>query len=57
MLPKTTLDQAYHFGMFMMKAVLDGRGSELIDLGSEPLPLSVTRSTNMVWSALLLSRL
>jgi pyruvate dehydrogenase (quinone) len=30
--PKTTLDQAYHFGMFMMKAVLDGRGSELIDL-------------------------
>ena len=23
--PKTTLDQAYHFGMFMMKAVLDGR--------------------------------
>jgi pyruvate dehydrogenase (quinone) len=22
---KTTLDQAYHFGMFMMKAVLDGR--------------------------------
>jgi pyruvate dehydrogenase (quinone) len=30
--PKTTLDQAYHFGMFMMKAVLDGRASELIDL-------------------------
>jgi pyruvate dehydrogenase (quinone) len=30
--PKTTLDQAYHFGMFMMKAVLNGRGSELIDL-------------------------
>ena len=24
--PKTTLDQANHFGMFMMKAVLDGRG-------------------------------
>lgn len=23
--PRTTLDQAYHFGMFMMKAVLDGR--------------------------------
>ena len=23
--PKTTLDQAYHFGMYMMKAVLDGR--------------------------------
>jgi pyruvate dehydrogenase (quinone) len=30
--PKTTLDQAYHFGMFTMKAVLDGRGAELIDL-------------------------
>jgi len=30
--PKTTLDQAYHFGMFMMKAVLDGRASQLIDL-------------------------
>ncbi len=30
--PKTTLDQAYHFGMFMMKAVLDGRARELIDL-------------------------
>jgi pyruvate dehydrogenase (quinone) len=30
--PKTTLDQAYHFSMFMMKAVLDGRASQLIDL-------------------------
>jgi pyruvate dehydrogenase (quinone) len=30
--PKTTLDQIYHFGMFTMKAVLDGRASELIDL-------------------------
>jgi pyruvate dehydrogenase (quinone) len=30
--PKTTVDQAYHFGMFMMEAVLDGRGSQLIDL-------------------------
>lgn len=30
--PKTTLDQAYHFGMYMMKAVLDGRATELIDL-------------------------
>jgi pyruvate dehydrogenase (quinone) len=30
--PKTTADQAYHFGMFMMKAVLDGRGKQLIDL-------------------------
>lgn len=30
--PKTTADQALHFGMFMMKAVLDGRASQLIDL-------------------------
>jgi pyruvate dehydrogenase (quinone) len=30
--PRTTLDQAYHFGMFMMKAVLDGRAKQLIDL-------------------------
>jgi pyruvate dehydrogenase (quinone) len=30
--PTTTVDQAYHFGMFMMKAVLDGRATELIDL-------------------------
>jgi pyruvate dehydrogenase (quinone) len=30
--PKTTLDQAFHFGMFTMKAVLDGRAKELIDL-------------------------
>jgi hypothetical protein len=30
--PKATPDQAYHFGMFMMKAVLDGRASELVDL-------------------------
>jgi pyruvate dehydrogenase (quinone) len=30
--PKTTLDQAYHFSLFMAKAVLDGRTTELIDL-------------------------
>jgi pyruvate dehydrogenase (quinone) len=30
--PKTTASEAYHFGMFMMKAVLDGRARELIDL-------------------------
>jgi pyruvate dehydrogenase (quinone) len=30
--PRTTLEQAHHFGMFMMRAVLDGRGSQLIDL-------------------------
>jgi len=30
--PKTTLEEAGHFGMFLMKAVLDGRGAQLIDL-------------------------
>ena len=30
--PKTTADEAYHFGMFLMKAVLDGRARDLIDL-------------------------
>jgi pyruvate dehydrogenase (quinone) len=30
--PKITVDEAWHFGLFMMKAVIDGRGRELIDL-------------------------
>lgn len=30
--PKTTLAEAMNFGMFMLKAVLDGRGSDLVDL-------------------------
>jgi pyruvate dehydrogenase (quinone) len=30
--PKTTLEQAHHFGLFLMKAVLDGRAAELVDL-------------------------
>jgi pyruvate dehydrogenase (quinone) len=30
--PKTTIDEAWHFGLFMMQAVMDGRGRELIDL-------------------------
>jgi pyruvate dehydrogenase (quinone) len=30
--PKTTFDEAYKFGLFMIKAVLDGRGGELVDL-------------------------
>ena len=30
--PATTFDEAHKFGMFMLKAVLDGRGGELIDL-------------------------
>ncbi len=30
--PATNLDEAHKFGMFMLRAVLDGRGGELIDL-------------------------
>ena len=30
--PKIQLDQAYGFGMFMLKAVLSGRGGELVEL-------------------------
>ncbi|TFW21366.1 ubiquinone-dependent pyruvate dehydrogenase [Duganella callida] len=30
--PHTTLDEAHKFGLFMLKAVLDGRAAELIDL-------------------------
>jgi pyruvate dehydrogenase (quinone) len=30
--PKTTLDEAHKLGMFMLKAVLDGRACGLIDL-------------------------
>ena len=30
--PKITLDQAYGFSLFMLKAVLSGRGSEVVEL-------------------------
>jgi len=30
--PTTTFDEAHKFGLFMIKAVLDGRASQLIDL-------------------------
>jgi pyruvate dehydrogenase (quinone) len=30
--PTTTADQAYKFGLFMLRAVMDGRGHELVDL-------------------------
>ena len=30
--PKTTLGEAGNFGLFMMKAVMDGRAGQLIDL-------------------------
>jgi pyruvate dehydrogenase (quinone) len=30
--PKTTFEQAYGFSLFMLKAVLSGRGSEIVEL-------------------------
>lgn len=30
--PATTFDEAHKFGMFVLKAVLDGRAGQLIDL-------------------------
>jgi pyruvate dehydrogenase (quinone) len=30
--PSTSLDEAHKFGTFMMKAILDGRAGELVDL-------------------------
>jgi len=30
--PKTTFAEAREFGLFMLKAVMDGRATELIDL-------------------------
>jgi pyruvate dehydrogenase (quinone) len=32
--PKTTLSQAYYFSLYMLKAVMDGRATELIDLAA-----------------------
>ena len=32
--PDTTVDEAIHFSLFMMKAVLDGRATQLIDLAT-----------------------
>ena len=32
--PTTTIEEAHKFGLFTMKAVLDGRASELIDLAA-----------------------
>jgi len=37
--PTTTAGEAYHFSLFMMKAVLDGRASEIIDLARTNLRL------------------
>ncbi len=35
--PTTTFDEAKHFGLFTLKAVLDGRFSELVDLAKTSL--------------------
>ena len=37
--PKTTIDQAENFSLFALKAVMDGRGRELIDLARTNLRL------------------
>jgi pyruvate dehydrogenase (quinone) len=37
--PTTTAGEAYHFSLFMMKAVLDGRASQIIDLARTNLRL------------------
>ncbi|UOD51286.1 ubiquinone-dependent pyruvate dehydrogenase [Orrella daihaiensis] len=37
--PTTTVEQASHFGLFLMKAVLDGRAKEVIDLARQNLRL------------------
>ena len=34
--PTITVDQIKGFSLFMLKAVLDGRGNEIIDLASQP---------------------
>jgi pyruvate dehydrogenase (quinone) len=33
--PRTTLSDAHKFGLFMLKAVLDGRASQIVDLAKE----------------------
>lgn len=30
--PAKTFEESYNFGMFLLRAVMDGRGKELIDL-------------------------
>jgi pyruvate dehydrogenase (quinone) len=37
--PKTTFDQACHFGLFALKAVMDGRATQLVDLARTNLRL------------------
>ena len=35
--PATSIEEATHFGLFLMKAVMDGRGKEVIDLARQNL--------------------
>jgi pyruvate dehydrogenase (quinone) len=35
--PTTTFEEAKHFGLFTLKAVLDGRFQELVDLATSNL--------------------
>jgi pyruvate dehydrogenase (quinone) len=37
--PKTTFEQAYHFGLFALRAVMDGRATQLVDLARTNLRL------------------
>jgi pyruvate dehydrogenase (quinone) len=37
--PTTTVDQATHFGLYMMTAIMDGRGREVVDLAKENIRL------------------
>lgn len=37
--PTTTVEQATHFGLYMMTAIMDGRGREVIDLAKENIRL------------------
>ena len=37
--PTKTIEEATHFGLFLLKAVLDGRGKEVIDLAKQNLRL------------------
>ena len=37
--PKATLEQAYGFSLFLMKAVMDGRATQIIDLARTNLRL------------------
>jgi hypothetical protein len=56
--PKVTLEQAYGFGLFVLKAVLTGRGSEVVELAKTNLfaeqrafAQQIQRSSVAAWRA------